>query len=63
MIIMNRIVKILMDRDGVSELEALERVNMTRELIIKYSYDYELCEEIMAGELGLEMDYIHDLLY
>lgn len=60
---MNKIVKILMDRDGISEREALARVNETRELIIEYSHDYELCEELMLAELGLEMDYILDLMH
>ena len=59
---MNRIVEILCRRDGISVKEATERVNRTAELLNSSNWGWDEVEEIMASELGLEMDYIHDLI-
>lgn len=59
---MNRVVKILMERDGNIEAEAKARVADVREMMAECDYDAFECEEIVAGELGLEMDYIMDLI-
>lgn len=57
---MNKIVEILMRRDGMSLSDAKDLVNETRELIL--SSDVMKADDIMADQLGLEPDYIMDLL-
>lgn len=59
---MNKVVKILMDRDGLSEEEAIKQYEYARECIVDAQGDYTEVEDIMYGELGLEMDYIFDML-
>jgi hypothetical protein len=59
---MNRIIEILCRRDGISVKEAAARVQSVREAIADVNYDYDEVEDILANELGLEMDYIMDLL-
>ena len=61
---MNRVVRILMNRDGYSEEEAIEIVNDCREEMNEAiaNGDYELAEDILASDLGLEPDYIFDIL-
>ena len=58
---MNKIVKILMDRDGMTRKEAEELVAETREEVLAGSPGE--ADEIMAANLGLEPDYIIDLLF
>lgn len=59
------IIEILMDRDGMTEDEASSHLTYVRELIDEAIADgqFDEVEDIMYSELGLEMDYIHDLLY
>ena len=57
-----RIVKILMERDGIDEDEAKERVEEVREMMADCEYDPTECEFVVAEELGLELDYIFDLI-
>lgn len=57
---MNRVVKILMERDGMTQKEAEELVNEAREEILA-SDPWEV-EDIMLDILGLEPDYIMDIL-
>lgn len=60
----NEIIRILMERDGMDLKEAksvLRDVKSEMEEAIADG-DYELAEEIMASELGLELDYIFDIL-
>ncbi|MCC8110289.1 MAG: hypothetical protein LIO74_01245 [Ruminococcus sp.] len=61
--LMNRIVKILMECDDLTRAEAEELVEETRQMMSDCEYDPIECEEIMYSELGLELDYIFDLLY
>ena len=56
------IIRVLMKRDGLTEEEAEERVDEVREMFEDCEYDSTECELIMAEELGLEPDYIFDLL-
>lgn len=49
-----------MKRDGISKSEAVSLVNETRELILT-SDPFE-ADQIMADMLGLEPDYIMDLI-
>ena len=57
-----RIIKILMERDGLDEDEARELVDEVREMMTDCEYDPTECENIMYEELGLEPDYIFDLI-
>ena len=57
--------KVLMKRDGMTEEEAKEELNYAREEVAELVAfeDYEGVEDFLAGEYGLEMDYIFDLIY
>ena len=55
---MNRVVAILMARDNMSEKEATELVKECRQMI----YDGEDPEDVLQYELGLEPDYIFDII-
>ena len=59
---MNTIVEILCRRDGISFNEATRQVNRVRKEIYNSNLSYDEVEQIMADELGLEMDYIFDLM-
>jgi polyhydroxyalkanoate synthesis regulator phasin len=61
---MSKLVRTLMERDGVTKDEAKRMVDEVREEILEavYDGDYNEAEEIMLSELGLEMDYIYDIL-
>lgn len=54
---MNRVVKILMRRDDMTEAEATELVNECREALENGDYD------AIGDYLGLEDDYIFDILF
>jgi len=56
---MNRVVRILMERDDMTENEANELLNEVRDMIFENS---DSAEDIVYEELGLEMDYIFDIL-
>lgn len=63
---MNHIVKILMDRDEITQEEAQAMVDECRQHLEDEAVsagDIELAEEIIAEELGLEPDYMMDLLF
>lgn len=61
---MSELIRTLMKRDGVTKDEAKRMVDGVREEILEavYDGDYSEAEEIMLSELGLEMDYIYDIL-
>lgn len=59
---MNNIVMILMTRDGMTADEATELLRDVQQRAKEALYDAEIVEELMADELGLELDYIFDLL-
>lgn len=58
----SEVVEILMRRDGLSRREAQERFNEVREMIQECNFDPFETEDILIGELGLEMDYIFEFL-
>ena len=62
---MNRVVKILMKRDNMSEADAIELVNETREEINEAIEcgDFDYVDDIIADNLGLEPDYAMDILF
>lgn len=65
---MNDIIKTLMERDGLTLEEATAQYKETRAEINSAIEEmdpweaYEYVEDLMAGDLGLEMDYIFDML-
>lgn len=61
---MNRVVKILMERDGITEDEAKVEVNLFRENAMEAieNGDYDEVEEMLMSDLGLEPDFIFDLI-
>lgn len=61
---MNKIVSILMTRDGISENEAQNIVDDCRseiEDVLNMGGGYDEVEDIVKYFLGLEMDYLSDL--
>lgn len=62
---MKSIKRILMERDGMDEFEAQDLIDAVREELnfAMENNDYELAEDIMYGDLGLEMDYIFELIF
>ena len=56
----NKVVQILMERDGMSESEARELINEVQEMMFEAidAGSYLEAEEIFQDELGLEPDYI-----
>jgi hypothetical protein len=61
---MNEIIKILMERDGMTENEAKEAYEDTKEELMD-AIEGTSClspEEVLLGELGLEMDYIFNFI-
>lgn len=61
---MKSVKQILMDRDNMTAEEAEELIEEVREeiQIAASNGDYELVEDIMYGDLGLEMDYIFEFI-
>lgn len=60
---MNDTVRVLMERDGLTEEQALQRFNEVKYMIYNESgWSCEVVEDILACELGLEMDYIMDFI-
>jgi hypothetical protein len=59
---MNKVVEILMKRDGISEDEARALVRETRDELIMLDNPFE-ADEIIEDYLGLEPDYLEDILY
>lgn len=60
---MNEVIKILMERDGLTYEEAKEAYEDTREEILQSIEDgYLDADEILADNLGLEIDYIFDFI-
>lgn len=62
---MNRITKILMERDGMTEEDAREMYSDCKEEIENAISmgDFGLAEDIMAWDLGLEPDYFFDMFF
>ena len=61
----DRIVAILMERDELTEEESREQVEDAVEAIndiLENGGSYEEAEDVLLEDLGLEMDYIFDLL-
>ena len=56
----------LMQRDGMTEAAALERINeVVEDYVVSLEdgmQEYDDLEELLRGEFGLEPDYMMDLL-
>lgn len=57
---MDSVKEILMRRDGLSEQEVIDLIRETRDMILDANI-FE-ADEIMAGMLGLEPDYIMEVV-
>lgn len=58
---MNRVVEILMERDGIDEEEARSLIKETRDEILALD-DIMEADDILAEYLELEPDYMFDVL-
>ena len=61
----DKIIAILMERDELTEEEAREQVEDAVDAIndiLENGGSYEEAEDVLLEDLGLEMDYIFDLL-
>lgn len=56
---MNKVIEILINRDGLTESEAKELIYETKEMIITEPED---ADQIISEQLGLEPDYLFDIL-
>lgn len=61
-ILMNRVIEILIQRDGITAAEAQSILDDVRVMFKECDYDPDECENIMQSQLGLEPDYIIDVL-
>lgn len=61
---MNRVVKILMTRDNMTEKEANDLLDVVRNDIdvCLADGDYDGVEDVIASMLGIEPDYIPDII-
>ena len=57
---MTNLKKVLMDRDGLSEHEAQELIDIMRTLVLDDGYNPD---DVLLEYAGLEPDYLEDLLY
>lgn len=57
---MKKVIEILMERDGMTAEEAKELILETRDEMLE---DPTNADDIMMDNLGLEPDYIFDILY
>ena len=60
MSVQNEVIRILMERDGMTREEAKERYEEVSDILA--DADPWDVEDILADELGLEMDYIFDFI-
>ena len=58
---MNRVIKILMERDDMTKAEATDLLHKVQDMMQEYEYEPVECEAIIASELRLELDYICDI--
>ena len=60
---MNKVVKILMERDGISYQNAYDMVKETKDMLLELDMDDLLeYDDIIADNLELEPDYLEDIL-
>ena len=62
---MKSLVEVLMERDGLTKCEAIERVKDAKELLDDYLNSEEwshMADTICEDEFGLEPDYLFDIV-
>ena len=61
---MEKIIEILMRRDDMTRQEAAEVVKEARKALMEAAADgdMEAAEEVLYDQLGLELDYLFDLI-
>ena len=61
---MKEIIKVLMERDGLSEEEATLFYNEVMEVVVEAveEDDFITAEEVFMNEFGLELDYLIDAI-
>ena len=59
---MDDLTKVLIERDGLTELEALEEIRKGRIEFYQRLGDGDTCSEFCSEFFGLEEDYIFDLI-
>jgi hypothetical protein len=52
-----------MKRDGNTEKEAEARLDEVKNMLEECNYDVDEAENIVLEQLGLEMDYLEDILF
>ena len=60
---MRNVAEILMKRDSISAEEAKYLIDSCIQAMEEVGYEPAECEEILMDHLGLEPDYLIDLLY
>lgn len=60
---MNEIIQILIERDGMTRMEAVNLINETATLIFETINEGSDPEEVLQDMLGLEPDYIDAFLF
>lgn len=60
----NRIINILMERDGLTKEEAKDLYKETQDMLNEAieNGDFMECDQIIADQLGLEPDYLMDII-
>lgn len=60
---MNKVVKILIERDGISYQDAYDMVKETKDMLLELDMDDLLeYDDIIPDNLELEPDYLEDIL-
>lgn len=59
---MEKVIRILMERDDLTRWRAEELINDTLDMIYDNLDDPDYCEEIWMEETGLEVDYLMEVL-
>ena len=60
---MNKVIHILMNRDDITKSEAKSKLQYVRHRLADCGYDPEESESIIYEELGLELDYLDEILF
>ena len=60
---MNRVVEILIRRDDLTKQEAEDRILEVKQMMENCNYDPMECDDILMEQLGLEPDYLMDILF
>lgn len=59
----NQTIETLMHRDNLTYEQARQQFETVRTMMTDCNFNPDECEEILADELGLELDYIFDFIW